>query len=122
MRAARIETSSCGVIGSDGGPARPGARGRCTSPGSCTRRPDRPGSPPCPSGLRRCSNTRVPDAFITAAVRTPIGRAGGVLAEVRPPPWCAPSGGPAVATFRPRCASGWDRESRWWWRIRRAGD
>ena len=30
------------------------------------------------------SNTRVPDAFITAAVRTPIGRAGGVLADVRP--------------------------------------
>jgi 3-oxoadipyl-CoA thiolase len=26
----------------------------------------------------------VPNAFITAAVRTPIGRAGGVLAEVRP--------------------------------------
>jgi len=26
----------------------------------------------------------VPDAFITAAVRTPIGRAGGILAEVRP--------------------------------------
>jgi len=26
----------------------------------------------------------VPDAFITAAVRTPIGRAGGALAEVRP--------------------------------------
>jgi len=30
------------------------------------------------------SNTRVSDAFITAAVRTPIGRAGGVLADVRP--------------------------------------
>ncbi|HKT60274.1 MAG TPA: thiolase family protein, partial [Gemmatimonadales bacterium] len=28
--------------------------------------------------------TRVTDAFITAAVRTPIGRAGGVLADVRP--------------------------------------
>ena len=26
----------------------------------------------------------MPDAFITAAVRTPIGRAGGILAEVRP--------------------------------------
>jgi 3-oxoadipyl-CoA thiolase len=26
----------------------------------------------------------VPDAFITAAVRTPIGRAGGVLADLRP--------------------------------------
>jgi len=26
----------------------------------------------------------VSDAFITAAVRTPIGRAGGALAEVRP--------------------------------------
>jgi 3-oxoadipyl-CoA thiolase len=30
------------------------------------------------------SNTPVPDAFITAAVRTPIGRAGGILADVRP--------------------------------------
>jgi 3-oxoadipyl-CoA thiolase len=29
-------------------------------------------------------NTRVSDAFITAAVRTPIGRAGGALADVRP--------------------------------------
>ena len=30
------------------------------------------------------SNDRLTDAFITAAVRTPIGRAGGALAEVRP--------------------------------------
>jgi 3-oxoadipyl-CoA thiolase len=29
-------------------------------------------------------NTPVTDAFITAAVRTPIGRAGGVLADIRP--------------------------------------
>ena len=26
----------------------------------------------------------MPDAFITSAVRTPIGRAGGALAEIRP--------------------------------------
>jgi 3-oxoadipyl-CoA thiolase len=29
-------------------------------------------------------NSRLPNAFITAALRTPIGRAGGLLADVRP--------------------------------------
>ena len=47
--------------------------------------------PPWPRGCRllpaapsRVQIPRVTDAFITAAVRTPIGRAGGVLADVRP--------------------------------------
>jgi acetyl-CoA acetyltransferase len=42
----------------------------------------------------------VSDAFITAAVRTPIGRAGGVLAEVRPDDLAAAAVAGLVRTAR----------------------